>query len=94
MTRIILETDTTELVKGLTSLELDHSVDGSLFKQIRELIRVSFDHCCIRHCPRNCNRVADHLAMFGASVVCSGSPVFVNQVPAFVTSLVSAGAGY
>ena len=96
MARIILETDTTDLVKGLTSEDLDMSVDGGLFIQIREIINNYFDHCEIRHCPRGCNKVADRLATHGASMVGSGSTVFMSQVPSFVTSLVSGdlpGAG-
>ena len=57
MTRIILETDATELVRGLTSKDLDHSVDGVLLKQIRDLIESDFVYCEIRHCSRNCNKV-------------------------------------
>ena len=45
MTRIILETDATELVRGLTSEDLDHSVDGILLKQIRDLIDSEFVYC-------------------------------------------------
>lgn len=89
MTRIILETDATELVRGLTLVELDQSVDGSLFKQIKDLIRASFDYCSIRHCPRNYNKVADCLAVYGASVVSSRSIAFMSQIPSFVTSFVS-----
>jgi hypothetical protein len=89
MTRIILETDATELVRGLTLVELDQSVDGSLFKQIKDLIRASFDYCSIRHCPRNYNKVADCLAVYGASVVSSRSTAFMSQIPSFFTSFVS-----
>ena len=88
MPRIILETDATELVRGLTTTELDQSVDGCLLKQIRDFICSSFDYWSIQHCPRNCNRVADCLAMYGASEVSSGSAVFMSQVPSFVANLV------
>ena len=88
MSRIILETDATELVRGLTTTELDHSVDGCLLKQIRDFITSSFDYCIIQHCRRNCNKVADCLAMHGASVVSSGSAMFLSQVPTFVSNLV------
>jgi hypothetical protein len=64
-------------------------VDGSLLRQIRDFIGLSFDYYDIRHCPRNCNKVADCLAMHGASVVSSGSTVFMNQVPTFLSNLVS-----
>jgi len=75
-------------VKGLTSEDLDRSVDGGLIK-IRDIIRSYFDQCEIRHCPRECNKVADRLASYGASMVSSGSASFMSQVPSFVTSLVS-----
>ena len=88
ISRIILETDASDLVRGLTSTDLDQSVDGSLLKQIRDFIDSSFDQCVIRHCPRNCNKVADCLAMYGASEVSSGSAVFMSQVPSFVANLV------
>ena len=42
MTRIILETDATELVRGLTSEDLDHSIDDILLKQIRDFIDSEF----------------------------------------------------
>ena len=45
MTRIILETDAIEFMRGLTSEDLDHSVDGVLLKQIRDLIESDFIYC-------------------------------------------------
>jgi len=89
MTRIILETDATELVRGLTSEDLDHSVDGILLKQIRDLIESDFVYCEIQYCPRNYNKVADCLAMYRASVVSSCSSVFMSQAPTFISDLVS-----
>ena len=88
ISRIILETDASDLVRGLTSTDLDQSVDGSLLKQIRDFIDSSFDQCVIRHCSRNCNKVANYLVMYGASEVSSGSAVFMSQVPSFVANLV------
>jgi len=86
MTRIILETDASNLHKGLTSDELDRSLEGPLFRQIRDFIAHNFVHCMVRTCLRSCNKVADSL--HGASVVRSGSMVFMDQVPEFVTNLV------
>lgn len=79
MSRIILETDATELVRGLTSVDHDQSLDGNLLKQIRDFIASSFDFFDIRHCLRNFNKVADCLAMERASVVSSGLTLFMNQ---------------
>ena len=64
-------------------------MDGCLFHQIRNFISESFVQCVIQACPRSCNKVADCLASYGASVVRSGSEVFMNKVPDFVTALVS-----
>jgi hypothetical protein len=89
MSKIILETNAMELEKGITTKELDRSVDGSLFRQIRDYMSSSFDICRVRHCPRSCNKVADYLAKYGRSVVSSGSVVFSSQVPTFVENLVS-----
>ncbi|CAD6254195.1 unnamed protein product [Miscanthus lutarioriparius] len=44
--------------------------------------------CVVWACPRSCNKVADSLAAHGASVVRSGSEMYVNQVPDYVTNLV------
>ena len=80
MTRIILEIDTTELVRDSLQWILTR-VDWGLFKQIIHLISASFDYCAIRHYPRNCNKMVDCLAIHGASVVRSSSAVFMSQVP-------------
>ena len=89
MTRIVLETDASNLHKGLTSDDLDRSTEGGLFRQIRNFMNQVFDRCVVRVCPRSCNKVADSLATHGANVVRSGSVVFMNQVPEFVANLVS-----
>jgi hypothetical protein len=49
----------------------------------------SFVQDVVRAYPRSCNKVADRLAAHGASVVRSGSEVYMNRVPEFVTNLVS-----
>lgn len=89
MPRIILETDAIESKIALTTTDLDRSIDGSLFKQIRDFISSSFDECSVRHCLRSCNKVAGCLAQYGASMVSSGSAVLMSQVPTFVHDLVS-----
>jgi ribonuclease HI len=76
MSKIILETDAKELKKGITTKELDRSVDVSLFRQIRDYMSSSFDICRVQHSPRSCNKVADCLAKYGVSVVSSGSVMF------------------
>ena len=89
MTRIVLDTDATNLEKALNYDELDMSTEGGIFRQIREVMNQPFVQCVVQACPRSCNKVTDSLAAHGASVVRSGSEVFMNQVPEFVTNLVS-----
>ena len=40
-------------------------------------------------CNRACNRVADSLAAYGASLVAGASKIFIDHVPEFVIPLVS-----
>lgn len=88
MSRIVLETDASELARALTSTELDIRVLGSLFRRIKQLMISGFDICYVRSVPRTCNKVADCLAKHGASIVCSGSSVFISQALTFVINLV------
>lgn len=89
MTRIIVEVDASNLGKALNSQELDRSLDGALFRQIRAFLLTNFASFDIVVCPRICNKVADCLASFGVGVGASGSPLFWNQAPEFVSVLVS-----
>jgi len=89
MSRIILETDATNLGKALTTKELDRSANGSLFRQIRDLLINDFSFYMISVCPRTCNKVADKLAVYGANIVLPGSYEFLSQAPDFVSDLVS-----
>ena len=89
MTRIMIETDAEILGRALTSEEYDGSSDGGLFRQIREFMSLQFVFCSVSVCPRMCNRVADRLAAYGASVVNASSCVFMSQTLDFVYDLVS-----
>jgi len=68
MTRIVLETDATNLERGLRSNELDRSLEGGLFRQIRDFIHHSFAQCVVRACPQSCNKVADSLLLMGRAL--------------------------
>ena len=89
MSRIILETDAANLGKALTTKDLDRSANGSLFRQIRDLLINDFSFYMISVCPRTCNKVADKLAVYGANIVLPGSYEFLSQAPDFVSDLVS-----
>lgn len=79
MSKIILEIDATELVRAITMNDLDRQVAGSVFRQIKDYKSSSFEVCSVRHCPS--------FAKYGASVVSSGSVVFLSQVHTFLNSL-------
>ena len=68
MTRIVLETDATNLERGLRSNELDRSLEGGLFRQIRDFIHHSFAQCVVRACPQSYNKVADSLLLMGRAL--------------------------
>ena len=65
--RIILETDALNLKQAITSSDFDWSHLGTLFREIKFQLDVSFDSFNISVCPRACNVVAHNLAARGAS---------------------------
>jgi hypothetical protein len=83
MSRIILEIDAATLGTALTSMEMDRSPNGCLFKQIREFMFSNFVHCIVSICSRLCNRVADSLAAHGACNLESNSHMYLSQAPDF-----------
>ena len=89
MTRIILETDASVLVSALRSIDIDRSVHGCLVRQIQDLMQMHFSCCSLSLCNRSCNKVANLLATYGASMLASDSEMYISQVPEFVKELVS-----
>jgi ribonuclease HI len=86
MTKIILETDSTTVAKAIMSTEFDRSMNGVLFRQIREFLMSNFVSWSVNVCPRTCNCVADILASYG----CNGdSCSYTSHPPNFVLPLVS-----
>jgi ribonuclease HI len=81
ITKIILETDATVLADALNSM--------LIVRQMRDFMQFEFSSCIVSVCNRNCNKVADSLATYGASVLDSGSSMLMSQVPEFVSVLVS-----
>ena len=89
MTHIVLETDATILGEALRSSAWDRSPYGALFRQMRDLLYFDFTKSVISVCNRACNRVADSLAAYAASLVVDASKIFMDHVPEFVSPLVS-----
>lgn len=88
MASVVLETDAANLGHALSSVDLDLSPDGGLFKRIRRFIVEHFDVCRISVRPRCCNKVADRLATYGCTAVPDGEREFWCRAPSFVTELV------
>jgi hypothetical protein len=57
MTKIILEIDLTTVAKAIMSTEFDRSMNGALFRQIREFLMSNFVSWSVSVCPRTCNYV-------------------------------------
>jgi ribonuclease HI len=89
MTRIILETDASNLGKALTTSLMDCGPEEALFRRIRLAMARNIVSCSISICPRSCNRVADSLANHGVAAFPDGGHVFWCQAPSFVNDMVS-----
>ncbi|CAD6336012.1 unnamed protein product [Miscanthus lutarioriparius] len=89
MTRIILETDASNLGKALTTILMDSGPEGALFRQIRFAMARNFVSCSISIRPRSCNRVADCMASHGVAAYPDGGRAFWCQAPNFVNEFVS-----
>ena len=85
---VILETDCANLKHALQTKEFDLSPEGVIFRDIRSFIQMNFISCEVVYCPRDCNKVADALAAFGASqsVYRLG---WLESVPDFVNVLLA-----
>ena len=53
--RIILETDAAALKQAITTDAYDGSNLGVIFKEIKTVIRLSFQSCKVEVCPPSCN---------------------------------------
>jgi ribonuclease HI len=87
--KIILETDATVLKQAVTSEAYDNSVLGVLFKDMKSVIKHSFQHCKVQICSRVCNISAHCLAAFGVSQERGNYQVWFDPLPSFVRDLVA-----
>jgi acetolactate synthase small subunit len=58
---IQVETDSQKLVQTIKVHDL--SVHGHIFREIKFLARLNFSN---KYCPKDCNKVTDALATYGA----------------------------
>ncbi|KAK1642633.1 hypothetical protein QYE76_060444 [Lolium multiflorum] len=62
-----VESDASMLIKDVTCTDLDLSVHGILFKEIRAFSLAKFSSILFSFSPRACNEVANAVAMHGLS---------------------------
>jgi ribonuclease HI len=83
-----VEADAAMLIKAATTADLDLSINGILFKEIRALSVANFKSISFSFSPRACNEVANALAMHGAKMVYVPQAVWPGYAPAFAQVLV------
>ncbi|KAE8817565.1 hypothetical protein D1007_04664 [Hordeum vulgare] len=89
MQRVQIETDAQMLVRAFSSMDMDLSPNGVLFREIRAQVFLHFSSFSLSYCPRACNRVAHVLANLGAKMVVEPQAVWPGRVPTFARDLVA-----
>ena len=86
---VILETDASILKQVMMSESYDESSLGALFRDIRSMVRLSFQCCKIEHCPRSCNILAHSLAAFGTRMEAGNYHIWLAPFPPDVNDLIA-----
>ena len=88
MQHIILETDSTTLVKALQSSEYDLAPGGGVFfREAKFLLATMFSSWSVNFVNRSCNSVAHELARFGRGRDPDHPIAWMDPLPNFVTNL-------
>jgi ribonuclease HI len=87
ISRIIIESDSSNLIKALQTPLYDQAPGGLLYKEAREEIRLNFNVFSFNHCKRACNNVAHVLASRALSGEDGQSSNWTDPFPPFVTEL-------
>ena len=86
--RVLLESDSQQLVYALKRGDADLSDIGVLFREARSLCVLAFESYDFMHCKRSCNVVAHALAKYGFGSA-ESSLVWGELMPSFVLDLVA-----
>jgi ribonuclease HI len=86
--KLILETDSTNMVRAIETKEFDRVPEGVLYRDIKVFIQLNFQFVHVVSCRRNCNKVAHDLANAGAR---GAEPcrLWLDDVPEDVMMLVA-----
>ena len=88
ISRVIIETDSTNLVSALRGNAYDQAPGGVIFSEARGVLEMHFDDVIFSAIPRTCNQAAHELARFGLSRDPDLPSVWEDPLPGFVTTLV------
>jgi len=88
ISRVIIETDSTNLVSALRGNAYDQAPGGVIFSEARGVLEMHFDDVIFYAIPRTCNQAAHELARFGLSRDPDLPSVWEDPLPGFVTTLV------
>jgi hypothetical protein len=89
MVALEVETDYLRLKQALLTPDLDATQEGTIFREIKFLIRSSFNEVHVLFVPRACNQVAHRLASEGARLENGNKCVWQESIPDFVTGLLA-----
>ncbi|KAF7048059.1 hypothetical protein CFC21_056878 [Triticum aestivum] len=87
--KVMLETDSVQLRKAVSTEEYDLSALGPIFREIKYQLHVGFSDACVVNCLRACNLVAHGLAAFGASLNSEACVTWLGHLPEFVLNFVA-----
>ena len=88
ISRVAIETDSANLVKGVISGNFDQAPGGVLFREIRVFLSLHFDVISFLHVSRSCNGCAHELACVGFRRDPDQPAVWADPLPNFVKLLV------
>jgi len=88
ISRVIIETDSTNLVSALCSNAFDRAPGGTIFSEARSILMQHFVPVSISSIPRTCNRCAHELASLGFARDPDLPGVWDDPLPEFVSTLV------
>jgi ribonuclease HI len=89
MGKIQVEIDSQKLVQTVTSKSHDIFVNEHLLREIKLFARLNFSSFFIKFYPRTCNKVADALATYRASLGHESRAVWSDGVHGFLLGLVT-----
>ncbi|RLM64906.1 uncharacterized protein C2845_PM16G21420 [Panicum miliaceum] len=84
ISRVIVETDSTNLLSAIQTAKFDQASGGVIFREIRELLSLHFVAMQFSFVPRSCNRCAHKLAQAGFVRDPDHPIVWFDLLPSFV----------